>query len=32
MVFLLLWVACRSYELGWHDRDEGKDISDKENH
>lgn len=28
MVLLIFWVCCRSYELGWHDRDEGKDIGD----
>lgn len=28
MVLLILWVACRSYELGWHDCEQDKWIGD----
>lgn len=28
MVLLLFWVACRSYELGWHDCENDEWIGD----
>jgi hypothetical protein len=29
--FFILWVAARSYDLGWKDRDQGRRIGDEQN-
>jgi hypothetical protein len=30
VIIVLLWVAAKSYEMGWNDRDRGVWIGDKE--